>query len=107
MSRAASLLCLGSVQCGVELQNDFIWAEKLCLQLPALSIGSMQSADSVGGLMIQSGQVHSVTTLLVLYIVYVISCNKVITNSCTCIVKNIFIYPYHTYLEDFPSIDAS
>lgn len=105
MSRAASLLCLGSVQCGVELQND--WAEKLCLQLPALSIGSMQSADSVGGLMIQSGQVHLVTTLLVLYIVYLISCNKVITNSCTCIVKNIFIYPYLIYLEDFLSIDTS
>lgn len=41
---------------------------------------------------IRKGRVHSVTTLLVLYIVYVISCNKVmITNSWNCIVENVFI----------------
>lgn len=52
---------------------------------------------------IKNGHVHSVTTLLVLYIVYLISCNKVmITNSCTCIVEHIFIDPLNLHLDDFP-----
>lgn len=42
-----------------------------------------------------NGHVHSVTTLLVLYIVYVLSCNKVmITNSSFGIVEHVFIHTF-------------